>query len=318
VQLSGARGFRARHRRALKLACRPTSLIALTGVALLLAAAVLGKLIAPYGPSALDLPYALKGPSTTHYMGADELGRDVFSRVIVGARYSVISAVSVLTIALVVGTLVGSLAGYFGGVVDEVLMRITDVFLAFPSLVLALAISVTLGGGLESAILAIGAVWWPAYARLVRGQVLGTKSNDYVEAARALGVGHVRILVVHILRNCMTPVLVQLTLDMGNVLVTFAGLSYLGLGAAPGSPEWGATISDGQNYILTGWWVALFPGLALYLSALVLNLAGELLGDILLPGRATRLGAGVGRRRLFGLRRGSPVPAPSSQVPSDG
>lgn len=315
MHLSAVRDFRARHRRALKLASRPTSLVAIVGVVLLLVAAVFGTLIAPYGSSQLDLAHALQGPSMKHFLGADELGRDVFGRVIAGARYSVVSAASVLTIALVLGTLVGALAGYFGHAVDEILMRITDVFLAFPSLVLALAISVTLGGGLQSAILAIGAVWWPSYARLVRGQVLGTKSNDYVEAARALGVRNTRLLVVHILRNCMTPVLVQLTLDMGNVLVTFAGLSYLGLGAAPGSPEWGATISDGQTYILTAWWIALFPGLALYLAALVLNLAGELVGDILMPGRSTRLGSEAGRRRRFGLRRGAPAkPSPPREA----
>ena len=312
MHVSAVRSFRARHRRALKLATRPTSLFAISGLALLLIAAVFGTLIAPYSPWALDLPHALQGPSAIHWMGADELGRDVFSRVIVGARPSVISAFSVLAIALVVGTLVGALAGYFGGKVDEILMRITDVFLAFPSLVLALAISVTLGGGLKSAIIAIGAVWWPSYARLVRAQVLGTKSSDYVDAARALGVGSTNLLIVHILRNCMTPVLVQLTLDMGNVLVTFAGLSYLGLGSPPGSPEWGASISDGQNYILTAWWIAIFPGLALYLSALVLNLVGELVGDILMPSRSTRLSNNTGRRRRFSLRR-PPAKVPTQQ-----
>jgi peptide/nickel transport system permease protein len=314
MHLEAVRDFRARHRRALKLARRPTSLVVIAGVGLLLIAAVLGTRIAPYGSSELDLRHVLQGPSAKHLLGSDELGRDVLSRVIAGARYSVVSAASVLTIALVVGTLVGALAGYFGRAVDEVLMRITDVFLAFPSLVLALAISVTLGGGLQSAILAIGAVWWPSYARLVRGQVLGTKSNDYVEAARALGVRNTRLLTVHVLRNCMTPVVVQLTLDVGNVLVTFAGLSYLGLGAPPGSPEWGATISDGQSYILTGWWIALFPGLALYLSALVLNLLGELVGDILMPGRSTRLGTSVGRRRWPGLRRSAlAMPSPAGE-----
>ena len=317
MDLSAVREFRARHRRALALASRPTSLIAIGGIVLLLVAAALGTAIAPYGASQLDLAHSFQGPASGHLLGADELGRDVLSRVVAGARYSVVSAISVLTIALVAGTLVGALAGYFGGVVDELLMRVTDIFLAFPSLVLALAISVTLGGGLRSAILAVGAVWWPAYARLVRGQVLGTKSNDYVEAARALGVGHMRVLTVHILRNCMTPVLVQLTLDMGNVLVTFAGLSYLGLGAPPGSPEWGATISDGQNYILTAWWIALFPGVALYLSALVLNLGGELLGDILMPGRATRLGSGRGRRHRLGSRRGPLTPVPAGPETGD-
>ena len=221
---------------------------------------------------------------------------------IVGTRYSVISVASVLGIALGVGTLIGAVTGYVGGILDEVLMRVTDVFLAFPPLILALAISATLGGGLGNAILAIGAVWWPTYARLIRGQVLATKSNDYVEAARALGVGRWRIIVVHILRNCMTPVIVQLTLDMGNVLVTFAGLSYLGLGAPPGSPEWGASISDGQQYLLTSWWIALFPGIALYLAALCMNLVGELLGELFMPTRTSRLSLGTLSRTSL-LRR---------------
>jgi peptide/nickel transport system permease protein len=261
--------------------------------------ALFGRALAPYDPAALDVTAQFQAPSAAHLMGTDELGRDVLSRVMAGAAYSVISAVSVLSIALLVGTVVGALAGYFGQAVDEILMRITDVFLAFPALILALAISVTLGGGVTGAILAIGIVWWPSYARLVRGQVLGTKSNDYVEAARALGVGGILILVRHILRNCMTPVIVQLTLDMGAVLVTFAGLSYLGVGAPPGSTEWGATISEGQGYILTSWWIATFPGLALYFSALVLNLLGEYFSDVFMPARATRLGLATGRRRLW-------------------
>jgi peptide/nickel transport system permease protein len=282
--------FRARHRRAMNLAKRPSSLVAIIGVTVLLVVAIFGHLLAPFDPAGINLPAQFQAPNTSHLLGTDELGRDVFSRVMAGASYSVLSAASVLVIALVVGTIVGSIAGYFGRVFDEVLMRITDVFLAFPALILALAISVTLGGGVRGAIIAIGAVWWPGYARLVRGQVLNTKSNDYVDAARALGVGRLRILRVHVLRNCMTPVLVQLTLDVGNVLVTFAGLSYLGVGAPPGSPEWGATISDGQAYILTSWWIATFPGLALYLSALVLNLFGEFLGDVLMPSRSVKMG----------------------------
>ncbi len=283
--------FSQRHRRGLTLLTRPVSLLGIAAVALLLLTAAFGGVLAPFGSSTLNVAEQFQGPGATHLLGTDELGRDVLSRVMAGAAYSVISAASVLSIALVAGTLVGATAGYVGGLLDEVLMRITDVFLAFPGLILALAISVTLGGGVRSAILAVGAVWWPGYARLVRGQVLATKSNDYVTAARALGVRNPRILWRHILRNCMTPVFVQLTLDVGNVLVTFAGLSYLGLGAPPGSPDWGATISDGQNYLLTSWWIALFPGLALYLSALALNLVGELLADVYMPSRAQRLGA---------------------------
>jgi peptide/nickel transport system permease protein len=294
----------ARFARTLKLARRPSSVIAIVGLCVLVVLAIFGPIIAPH-TSELNLPDEFLAPSAAHLFGTDELGRDVLGRVIVGTRDSVISVASVLSIALIVGTAVGAIAGYLGGLIDEALMRLTDMFLAFPPLILALAIAATLGAGFRSAIIAIGAVWWPTYARLVRGQVLATKSNDYVDAARALGVGRWRILYVHVLRNCMTPVIVQLTLDMGNVLVTFAGLSYLGVGAPPGSPEWGATISDGQQYLLTSWWIAVFPGLALYLSALSMNLFGEFLGDVFMPARSSRLGLGRSprRRRLLGGTR---------------
>jgi peptide/nickel transport system permease protein len=288
--------------------------VAIVGLVALIFFAIFGPLIALHA-SQINFPLEFAAPSAAHPFGTDELGRDVLGRVIVGTRESVISVVSVLSIALIVGTAIGATAGYLGGLVDEVLMRITDMFLAFPPLILALAIAATLGAGFTSAILAIGAVWWPTYARLVRGQVLGTKSNDYVDAARALGVGRWRILYVHVLRNCMTPVIVQLTLDMGNVLVTFAGLSYLGVGAPPGSPEWGATISDGQQYLLTSWWIAVFPGLALYLSALSMNLFGEFLGDVFMPARSSRLGLGGPTRRrrlLLGTRVLSRKPVTSA------
>ncbi len=168
-------------------------------------------------------------------------------------------------------------------------MRFTDIFLAFPGIVLALAISAALQPSLTSAVVAIAAVWWPTYARLVRGQVLAIKNNAYVDAARSIGASHRRIIIAHILRNGIAPVLVQLTLDMGNVLVTFAGLSYLGLGAAVGTPEWGTMVNDGQQYLLTNWWLSTFPGLAIFVTALLLNMLGEMAQEMLAPGMTSRL-----------------------------
>ncbi len=279
----------ARRRRLWRIVRRPSSVIALLAVALLLVLAFFGVQIAPYSTTALDLNSQFAPPGAQHLFGTDDLGRDIFSRVIAGAQYSLAAVAVVLGSALLIGTIVGALAGYVGKLLDEVLMRITDVFLAFPGIILALAIAAALGPGLASGMLAISAIWWPTYARLVRGQVLALKSNDYVDAARSLGASDARIIVVHILRNGFAPVLVQLTLDMGNVLVTFAGLSFLGLGAAIGSAEWGAMVNAGQANLLTSWWISTFPGLAIFLTALCLNLLGDMLQEILAPGSAQRL-----------------------------
>lgn len=279
----------ARRRRLLRLLRRPTALIALASVAVLIVLAVAGSRLAPYPPGALDLGNQLAPPTLAHPFGADDLGRDIFSRVIVGAQYSLVAVAAVLGSALVIGIAVGAIAGYTGGLADDILMRVTDIFLAFPGVVLALAIAAALGPGLTSAMLALAAIWWPTYARLVRGQVLSVKSNDYVDAARSLGASGTRIVVVHILRNGIAPVLVQLTLDMGNVLVSFAGLSFLGLGAAVGTAEWGAMVSAGQSNLLTNWWLSTFPGLAIFLSALALNMLGDTIQDILSSGVTRRI-----------------------------
>ncbi len=279
----------ARRKRLLHILRRPSSIIAMLGVLLLIVLALFGTAIAPYSPGALDLANQFSGPSAQHLFGTDDLGRDIFSRVIVGTQYSLMAVVIVLSIALVVGIIVGASAGYIGGLTDEVLMRVTDIFLAFPGIVLALAIAAALGPSITNGVIAIAAIWWPTYARLVRGQVLALKNNDYVDAARSLGSSNVRIIVSHILRNGIAPVLVQLTLDMGNVLVTFAGLSYLGLGAPVGTAEWGAMVNAGQTNILTNWWLSTFPGLAIFLTALDLNLLGDMFQDILAPGAARRI-----------------------------
>ncbi len=279
----------AGRRRLRRILLRPSTLIALLGVLVLLVLSVAGSRLTPYDPEAIDPINQFMPPTGSHLFGTDDLGKDVFSRVIAGTHYSLTAVVVVLAIALVLGLIIGSIAGYAGGLVEEILMRVTDIFLAFPGIVLALAIAAALGPGLSSAVAAIAAVWWPTYARLVRGQVLAIKNNDYVDAARSLGASHARIITVHILRNGIAPVLVQLTLDMGNVLVTFAGLSYLGLGAAVGTAEWGSMVNAGQQYLLTNWWLATFPGLAIFLTALILNLLGDTIQEILSPGASARI-----------------------------
>jgi peptide/nickel transport system permease protein len=279
----------ARRRRILHILRRPSSIIALLGVLCIAVLSLAGRTLAPYDPDAIDPVNQFSSPSWQHLFGTDDLGKDVFSRVIAGTHYSITGVLVVLSIALVVGVLMGAVAGYVGGLVEEILMRITDIFLAFPGVVLALAIAAALGRGLIAATVAIAAIWWPTYARLIRGQVLSIKNNAYVDAARSLGASHTRIIVSHILRNGIAPVLVQLTLDMGNVLVTFAGLSYLGLGAEIGTPEWGAMVNEGQAYLLTNWWLATFPGLAIFVTALILNLLGDMIQELLAPGMTARI-----------------------------
>lgn len=279
----------ARRRRLLGVARRPSTIIAVLGVLLLVVLAVAGSWLEPHSPYALDLSNQNSPPTLLHPFGTDDLGRDLFSQVLAGARYSLTAVVVVLSLALVVGLMLGALAGYVGGVLDEILMRVTDIFFAFPTIILAMAIAASLGTGLTSCMVAIAAVWWPSYARLVRGQVLAIKNNTYVEAARSLGASHLRIIAAHILRNGTAPVLVQLTLDMGGVLVTYAGLSFLGLGAPIGTPEWGALTAAGQTSLLNTWWLSIFPGMAIFITALLLNMLGDTVQDLLDFGVAARL-----------------------------
>jgi peptide/nickel transport system permease protein len=262
---------------------RPIPILVALAIVAIVVLALFGPFLAPYDPNSQDLIHEFAAPSAAHPMGTDDLGRDVLSRVMSGTRYSLLAVVIVLTIGLSVGTLVGATAGYLGGIVDEVLMRTTDIFFAFPGIVLALALAAALGPSLTNGMLAISAIWWPVYARLVRGQILSVKNNTYVDAARALGVSGHSIVRRHLLPNSMAPVIVQLSLDMGNVLVTAAALSFIGLGAQLPTPEWGLMVSIDSQNILTAWWQSTFPGLAIFVTALVFNTAGDIMQDVLLP-----------------------------------
>ena len=234
-------------------------------------------------PLAQTLSVRLLPPSPAHWLGTDQLGRDLLSRLIFGARISLTVGVVVVAIAGLVGTLVGLIAGYWGGMVSELLMRLTDIFFAFPSLILAMAIAGALGPSLTNVMIAIAAVSWPVYARLVRGQVLTLRQREFIEAARSVGASTPRILLQHILPNALSPILVQASFDMGNAILSAAGLSFIGFGAQPPTPEWGVMISEGRQYISTQFWLSAFPGLAILLVVTAFNLVGDGVRDILDP-----------------------------------
>jgi peptide/nickel transport system permease protein len=248
--------------------------------------AVTAPWIAPYpeqGRGASDLQSRFEPPSAQHPFGTDNQGRDVLSRVIFGARIPLVISSVVAAAVLLVGPLLGGLAGYYGGWADEVIMRVTDVFLAFPALVLAMAMVAILGPNLRNLALAIIVTWWPWYTRLVRGMAVSLRERPYVEAAKVMGVRDPRIVLRHILPNAFGPVIVQITLDIGTVILEVAGLSFLGLGAKPPTPEWGLMVSEGVEYVLEQWWISVFPGIAIFLLVLAFNLVGDGLRDVLDP-----------------------------------
>ena len=257
-------------------------------VLIIVVVAIFAPLIAPYPGDAGYATHPLdifKPPSAKHLFGTDNVGRDIFSRVVFGARVSPLIALAVVAIASVVGVTVGLVAGFLGGIVDEVLMRITDVFLAVPALLLALAFASVLPKGTGSTILAITISWWPWYARLARGEAASVSRRRYVETGRVLGLSHTRLLTRHVLPNATTPVLVQASLDFGGVILTAAALSFLGLGAQDPTPEWGLMVNEGRSFFQTYWWVVTFPGLAILFSAVAFNLLGDGLRDRLDPRR---------------------------------
>jgi len=250
--------------------------------------ALLAPLLAPFPGDAgtATNPFAvLRPPSAQHWFGTDNVGRDVLSRVLYGARISPLIAFIVLLIAGAIGIPLGLAAGYFGGWLDEVIMRVTDIFLAFPPLLLALAFAAVLPATLTTVIIAIAISWWPWYVRLIRGQAASVAGRPYIEACRALGIPRRRIILRHILPNSITPLIVQMSLDVGGVILTASALSFLGLGPQDPIPDWGLMVSEGQAYFTTAWWAVTFPGIAILLTAFAFNLLGDGLRDLLDPKR---------------------------------
>lgn len=259
------------------------AVIGLAIVALIVLLAILAPVIAPYNPLQHDYDELLLSPSFEHLMGTDDLGRDIFSRVIYGTRYALLIGVAVVVLELLIGASLGFIAGYFGGGLETVIMRGVDTVLAIPTLILAIAIAGAFGGGLWVMIIAIAVAGWGEFTRLVRAQVLSLKELTYVEAARAIGAGEARIIFNHIVPNSMGPVLVYTTLYMPTAILWSAALSFLGLGAQPPTPEWGAIIADGRAFISYAWWIATFPGLAIMVTTLGFNFVGDGLRDALDP-----------------------------------
>jgi peptide/nickel transport system permease protein len=260
------------------------AMVGLFIIVALIVVAALADVLAPYSPTIGDLKNArLLPPSAQHWFGTDDLGRDILSRIIHGSRWTLFVVVLVAIIAAPIGLLVGTVAGYAGGWIDAVLMRITDIFLAFPKLVLALAFVAALGPGIENAVLAIAVTSWPPYARIARAETLTVRNSDYIKAVQLMGASPLRIVLRHIMPMCISSLIVRVTLDMAGIILTAAGLGFLGLGAQPPLPEWGAMIASGRRFILDQWWVAGAPGFAILIVSLGFNLLGDGLRDALDP-----------------------------------
>lgn len=264
----------------------PLALASAVIIVLFVGLALLAYQVAPYPEEGAGRTHAantLLPPSAQHWFGTDKLGRDMVSRVIMGARPALVIPIGVVLFAVLIGAPLGALAAYRGGWVDEAIMRVTDLFLAFPSLLLAMAIASALGRGLDKAALALVVSWWPWYTRIARGVTLSLKERYFVEAARAIGVPDAVIILRHLLPNTLSPILVQATVDLGTVILAMGGLAFLGLGTQPPAPDWGLMVADGRTYILNQWWIAVFPGLAIFIVVLAFNLLGDTLRDIFDP-----------------------------------
>lgn len=245
--------------------------------------AILAPLITKYDPTKINIIDRFKAPSMTHFFGTDEVGRDIFTRVLYGTRISLSAAVIIILIAGIIGASIGAACGYFEGVLDNVIMRITDMILAFPTMILAMVLAATLGSSLINAMLAIAIVKIPVYVRLARGEALLIKNNLYVKAAKIFGLNDIYIIFRHVIPNIITSVIIQVTLDLGDTILLVATLGFLGLGAKPPTPEWGTMISTGFKYMLSQWWYPTFPGLAVFLVSAGFNLLGDGLRDVLDP-----------------------------------
>jgi len=264
----------------------PLALISTVIILLFILIAIFAPLVAPYpdqGQGRTNAADTMHPPSANYLMGADRLGRDILSRIIYGARPALVIPIGVVLFAVVIGAPLGALAGYKGGWVDDVIMRITDLFLAFPSLLLAMAIAASIGRGLDKAAIALVVSWWPWYTRIARGVAVSLREQYFVEAAQAIGVHDMVIIFRHILPNTLSPILVQATVDLGTVILAMGGLAFIGLGTQPPSPDWGLMISEGRTFILDQWWISTYPGIAIFIIVLAFNLLGDTLRDIFDP-----------------------------------
>jgi peptide/nickel transport system permease protein len=266
-----------------RLASNPLALLGLALLVLLVVLALAAPLLAPHDPTAVNALRRLEGPGLEHPLGTDHLGRDLLSRLLYGSRWSLGTVALAATLILSLGVSVGAVAGYYGGFIDDLLMRVVDVLLAFPSLLLALAVVGILGPGIENVMIGLVSVWWASYARIVRGMVLALRERPFVEAARALGYSRPRIILRHILPNVLPPVIVLATLEMGELILAVAALNFLGLGAQPPIPEWGAMINEGRPFLLAAPQLMIYPGLAISLAVIGFNLLGDGLRDVLDP-----------------------------------
>jgi peptide/nickel transport system permease protein len=272
-----------RYRLWLSLRSNPLAMAGLAVIAVMLLLALFAPWLTPFDPGAQHLENRLAAPSVAHWLGTDELGRDVWARIIYGGRTTLGMVIAVVLLTAPLGLLIGCIAGYAGGIVDKTLMRITDIFLAFPRLILALAFVAALKPGVESAILAIALTAWPPYARLARAETMQFRHSDFIAASRLTGASPLRIILRHIMPLCVPSLIVRVTLDMSSIIITAASLGFLGMGAQPPSPEWGTMIATARRFLFSEWWVPLMPCIAIFLTSLAFNFLGDGLRDVLDP-----------------------------------
>ncbi len=241
-----------------------------------------GRAISPYDPIEQDLAQRFLAPGSSHWFGTDSLGRDVFSRVLCGARISITAGIVTVILAFIIGMFYGAFAAYAGGKIDNIMMRISEMIMAFPPIILAMVIAAALGPSIINSIIAMAIIWWPNYARMMRSLVITVKENDYVTAARVMGAADSRVLLKEIIPNCIGPMVVMATVDIGNAILTFASLSFLGLGTQPPTPEWGTMVSEGMDSF-GNWWIAVFPGLSIFIVSIAANFLGDGIRDYLDP-----------------------------------